>query len=195
MTMPMTTSTEKRGRPKKLGLDEIVDAALAVLDADGIDAVSFRRLGSELGVSHMTLYTYFESKDELLNAMVGRALALPAFKPAPGRPWHAQLLEAMHQIHAALVARPGIAQLLVTHQFEGAWVGDLRKRLLGLLEPAGLGEAATVDGISVLFNYLLGTVMVETSRGLGGSSASVDFGLGLLVDGLRRTARQRRMAR
>lgn len=193
--MRTTTSTEKRGRPKKLGLDEIVEAALAILDADGIDAVSFRRLGSELGVSHMTLYTYFESKEQLLNAMVGQTLALPAFEAAPSRAWHIQLLEAMRQIHAALVARPGIAQLLVTHQFEGAWVGELRNRLLGLLEPAGLGKTATVDGISVLFNYLLGSVMVETSRGLGGSPASVDFGLELLVDGLRRTARQRRTTR
>lgn len=190
--MTVSPSTEKRGRPKKLGLDEIVDAALSVLDTDGIDAVSFRRLGSELGVSHMTLYTYFESKEDLLNAMVGRTLALPAFDPSRRVRWDVQLLEAMRQIHGALVARPGIAQLLVTHQFEGAWVGELRGRLLALLEPAGLGEALTVDGISVLFNYLLGTVMVETSRGLGGSPRSVEFGLELLVDGLRRAARPRR---
>ena len=191
--MTATTSSEKRaGRPKKLDIEEVVDAALAVLDTDGIDAVSFRRLGSELGVSHMTLYTYFGSKDDLLNAMVGRTLALPGFEPARGRRWDTQLLEVMQQIHGALVARPGIAELLVTHEFEGAWVGELRNRLLAVLEPAGLGEALTVDGISVLFNYLLGTVMVETSRGLGGSSASVDFGLQLLIDGLRRAAKQRR---
>lgn len=191
--MTATTSTEKRpGRPKKLALEEIVDAALAVLDTHGIDAVSFRRLGSELGVSHMTLYTYFDSKEDLLNAMVGRTLAMPSFEPGPGRRWDTQLLKAMKEIHAALVARPGIAQLLVTHEFDGAWVGDLRDQLLALLEPAGLGKAMTVDGISVLFNYLLGTVMVETSRGLGGSPASVDLGLNLLVDGLRRTAKQRR---
>ena len=192
--MIASLSTEKRGRPKKLGLDEIVDVALAVLDADGIDAVSFRRLGSELGVSHMTLYTYFGSKEDLLNAMVGRTLALPASESSARARWDVQLLAAMRQIHAALVARPGIAQLLVAHQFDVAWVGELRGRLLGLLEPAGLGEALTVDGISVLFNYLLGTVMVETSRGVGGSAGSVDFGLGLLVDGLRRTARQRRVS-
>ena len=190
--MTATTSSEKRaGRPKKLDIEEVVDAALAVLDRDGIDAVSFRRLGSELGVSHMTLYTYFDSKDDLLNAMVGRTLSLPGFDPGPGRRWDIQLLEVMKQVHAALVARPGIAELLVTHEFEGAWVGELRDRLLAVLEPAGLGEARTVDGISVLFNYLLGTVMVETSRGLGGSTASVDFGIQLLIDGLRRTAKQR----
>lgn len=189
--MTVTASTEKRGRRKRLDLEEIVDAALAVLDADGLDAVSFRRLGAELGVSHMTLYTYFDSKEALLNAMVGRTLSLPALERAGRRGWDTHLLEAMKAVHAALVARPGIAALLVTHQFEGAWVADLREQLLGLLEPAGLGEAKTVDGISVLFNYVLGAVMVETSRGLGGSPTSVDFGLQLLVDGLRREARRR----
>ena len=68
----------------------------------------------------------------------------------------------------------------------------VRDRLLAVLDPRGLGEAQTVDGISVLFNYLLGTVMVETSRGLGGSPTSFDFGLQLLIDGLRRTAKPRR---
>jgi TetR/AcrR family tetracycline transcriptional repressor len=178
----------RRGRPKKLDLDTIVDTALAVLDADGIDAVSFRRVGAELGVSHMTLYTYFDSKEILLNAMVARTLSLPSFESDPARPWDERLRQAIVEAHAALVARPGIAELLVTHQFDGAWVGEIRDQLLALHAPADLGGSATIDGISVLFNFLLGTVMVQTSRGLGGSAASFEFGLDLLIDGLRRAS-------
>ena len=179
------STTARRGRPKLLAIDEVVDAALAVLDADGIDAVSLRRVGSELGVSHMTLYTYFDSKESLLNAMVARTLELPSFVPDPERTWDERLRRAIVEAHGALVARPGIAELLVTHQFDGAWVGKIRDQLLSLLEPAGLGEAGTVDGISVLFNFLLGTVLVETSRGLGGSPKSFEFGLDMLIGGLR----------
>jgi AcrR family transcriptional regulator len=182
------STTARRGRPKKLELDEIVDAALAVLDADGIDAVSFRRVGGDLGVSHMTLYTYFDSKESLLNAMVARTLQLPSFVPDRERTWEERLRQAIVEAHRALVARPGIAELLVTHQFDGAWVGEIRAQLLALLEPAGLGPAKTIDGISVLFNFLLGTVMVETSRGLGGSAQSFEFGLDLLIEGLRERA-------
>jgi TetR/AcrR family tetracycline transcriptional repressor len=180
------STTKRRGRPKKLDFDATVDAALAVLDSNGLDAVSFRRVGSELGVSHMTLYTYFASKEDLLNAMVARTLTVPSFEPPIGRDWDERLAAAMREIHAALIERPGIAELLVTHQFDGAWVGAVRDRLLALLEPARLGEQATIDGISVLFNYLLGTVMVESSRGLGGSPASFEFGLSMLIDSLRR---------
>jgi TetR/AcrR family tetracycline transcriptional repressor len=182
------STVKRRGRPKKLELDEVVETALAILDSDGIDAVSFRRVAGELGVSHMTLYTYFESKESLLNAMVARTLEVPALAEPRGRRWDIRLEEAMSQIHAVLVQRPGIAQLLVTHQFEGAWVGEVRERLLALLEPAGLGKQRTIDGMSSLFNYLFGTVMVESSRGLGGSATTFDFGLALLIEGLRREA-------
>jgi TetR/AcrR family transcriptional regulator, tetracycline repressor protein len=188
----LESRTNRRGRPKKLEFDDAVNAALAVLDADGLDAVSFRRVGGELGVSHMTLYTYFASKEDLLNAMVARTLTVPSFESAPGRAWDRRLADAVQEIHAALIARPGIAELLVTHQFEGAWVGEIRDRLLALLEPARLSEQATIDGISVLFNYLLGTVMVESSRGLGGSPGSFQFGLSLLIDGLRSAAKPAR---
>jgi AcrR family transcriptional regulator len=179
-----TSASRPRGRPKKLDLARIVETAIAVMDAEGIDAVSFRRVGKELGVSHMTLYTYFDSKESLLNAMVGHTLSVPALDPDPDQPWPDRLAAAMGEIHAVLVERPAIAQLLVTHPFEGDWVGEIREHLLALLEPAGLGKAETVDGISVLFNFLLGTVLVESSRGLGGSPASFELGVRLLIEGL-----------
>ena len=185
----MTMSTVKRrGRPKKLELDEVVEAALAILDADGIDAVSFRRVAGELGVSHMTLYTYFDSKESLTGAMVAQTLEVPALAEARGRRWDVRLEEAMKEIHGVLVKRPSVAQLLATHEFEGEWIDEIRDQLLALLEPAGLGKQRTIDGISSLFNYLFGTVMVESSRGLGGSATTFDFGLGLLIEGLRREA-------
>jgi AcrR family transcriptional regulator len=187
-----STTTTRRGRPKKLEFDEVVDTALAILDADGIDAVSFRRIAGELGVSHMTLYTYFDSKESLLNAMVARTLEVPALAKVASRRWDARLEEAMKEIHGVLVKRPSVAQLLATHEFEGEWIDEIRDQLLALLEPAGLGKQRTVDGISSLFNYLFGTVMVESSRGLGGSATTFDFGLGLLIEGLRREAGVRR---
>ena len=183
-----STATGRRGRPKKLDLDEVLEAAMKILDREGIDAVSFRRIAAELGVSHMTLYTYFDSKESLLNAMVARTLEVPALGEARDRRWDLRLEEAMKEIHAVLVRRPGIAQLLITHEFEGERIDEIRNRLLALLEPAGLGKQRTTDGISALFNYLFGTVMVESSRGLGGSATTFDYGLGLLIDGFRRAA-------
>jgi TetR/AcrR family tetracycline transcriptional repressor len=128
------STTRPRGRPKKVTVAEIADAALALLDAEGLDAVSFRRVGAELGVSHMTLYSYFDSKESLLDAVIGRALDVPELS-APHGDWPESLREVLVEIHDALVARPGVAQLILTQSLDGPWVIAIRDRLLALLKP------------------------------------------------------------
>lgn len=188
MTVSTAQSTARgRGRPKKLSPDEVADAALAILDAEGVEAVSFRRVAGRLGVSHMTLYSYLDSKEDLLAAMVGRALEVPELTNPQGT-WEQSLREVLVEIHDALIARPGIADLLTTHAFTVARLGQIRERLLSLLEPAGLSTTESVDAISVLVNYVLGTAMVEASRGSGASANAFALGLDLLVDGLHRRA-------
>jgi AcrR family transcriptional regulator len=181
----MTVSTRPRGRPKKVTLEEIADAALALLDREGLDAVSFRRVAGELGVSHMTLYSYLDSKEALLDAMVGRALEVPELTDPHGN-WADSLREVLVEIHDALVARPGVAQLILTQSLDGPWVLAIRDRLLALLRPNGFTRAQAVDAISVVVNYVLGTALVEASRGSGASPKAFGLGLDLLIDGLRR---------
>lgn len=181
----MTVSTARpRGRPKKVTLEEIADAALVLLDAEGLDAVSFRRVAGQLGISHMTLYSYLDSKDDLLDAMVGRALDVPELSNPRGD-WPDSLREVLLEIHAALTARPGIAQLILTQSLDGPWVIGVRDRLLALLKPAGFSRGQTVDAISVLVNYVLGTALVEAGRGSGASPKAFAMGLDLLIGGLR----------
>jgi TetR/AcrR family transcriptional regulator, tetracycline repressor protein len=168
-----------------LDVEQVIDAALAILDAEGLSAVSFRRLSAELGVSHMTLYGYFDAKDDLLEALAARTLEVPAVVHPGAGPWDEVLLAAMLDIHRQLVGRPGIAELLVTRELTGAWMARVRDELVDLLRQAGYSPRRATDGISVLFNYLLGAVMIETHRGRGGSAASFRLGLGYLIDGLR----------
>ncbi len=189
MTLSTARPTSRpRGRPKKVTVEEIADAALALLDAEGLDAVSFRRVGAELGVSHMTLYSYLDSKEALLDAMVGRALDVPELTSPHGE-WHDSLRGVLVEIHDALVARPGIAQLILTQSLDGPWVVAIRERLLALLKPAGFTRGQTVDAISVLMNYVLGTAMVSAGRGSGASPKAFALGLDLLLDGLQRRRR------
>jgi len=174
-----------RGRSRVLDAEHVIDTALAILDADGLAAVSFRRIGTELGVSHMTLYGYFASKDDLLAAMAARTLEVPmVVRPGSG-PWDEVLLAAMLDIHRRLVSRPGIAELLVTRELTGDWMARVREELLDILRQAGFSQRQATDGISVLFNYLLGAVMIETHRFRGGSAKSFRLGLRYLIDGLR----------
>jgi AcrR family transcriptional regulator len=61
-------------RRPRFSYDEIAEAALRVVDAEGLDALSMRRLATELGAGTMTLYHYVQSKDELLALLIDRVM-------------------------------------------------------------------------------------------------------------------------
>jgi AcrR family transcriptional regulator len=78
----MTTKPETR---KPLTRGRVLEAALAIADADGIEALSMRRLGKALGVEAMSIYNHVANKNELVTAMVDHVVEqfeLPADEPA-----------------------------------------------------------------------------------------------------------------
>jgi AcrR family transcriptional regulator len=78
---------------------EILDAALAVAAERGIDGVSMRAVAQRLGLTPMALYGYFRSKDELLDAVLGRLLAEIPPSPA-GLNWREVIEHVAHGLHA-----------------------------------------------------------------------------------------------
>ena len=70
----MTPHPSKDGRAP-LTKDKIIEKALEVLDADGVDGLSMRRLGEALGVEAMALYHYFPNKDAILDGVLERIIA------------------------------------------------------------------------------------------------------------------------
>ena len=63
------TRTAPPGTRAPLSRERVVESALAVMDAEGLEAVTMRRIGRELGVEAMSLYHHVEDKDALLSAM------------------------------------------------------------------------------------------------------------------------------
>ena len=76
----MRAAAEPRSRST-----QIADVALAIADAEGLDAVSIRRIARELGSGAMSLYHYFDSRDELLDLMSDRVAAEMVVPDAAGR--------------------------------------------------------------------------------------------------------------
>lgn len=179
------TTGNRPGRRALLDVEHVIDVALAILDADGLEAISFRRLSADLGVSHMTLYGYFDSKEALLEALVARTIAVPSGRRATPAAWDDMLFAAIQDLHRSLVKRPGIAEILVSQQLTGDWVAEAREGILDILRGGGYDERQATDGISVIFNYLLGAVMIETRRARGGSPSSFELGLRYLIAGLK----------
>ena len=99
-----------------LNRDRIIDAAKAIIDQEGVDGLSMRKLGARLKVEAMTLYHYFASKDALLDVLVERIVLEAAAAPeARSGNWQERLRGFTRHFHATLVASPRMLPLLATH--------------------------------------------------------------------------------
>jgi TetR/AcrR family transcriptional regulator, tetracycline repressor protein len=150
-----------RGR---LDRDTVVARALALVDAEGLEALTIRRLAVDLGVTPMALYWHFRNKDELLDALVEHLLgtvrlpvlpALPAVLAVHGRDWAEQLHAALTAFAAALRPHPAIAPLIQARVLFSAPGLALAERALGLLREGGF----TAEQAAQIGGYLVGAVV------------------------------------
>ena len=138
-----------RARPAGLSIRAIVEAAIAVADADGLDAVSIRRVAAELDVRPMSLYTHIASKADLLALMANELTGLMlAEEPLPAD-WRAALSEITRRYHAAWVSHPWGLEVFARRPRLGPnatqYAKQLAETVAGLdLEP---GEVWTLLGI------------------------------------------------
>ncbi len=94
-----------------LTADKIVDAALAVLDAEGLDAVSMRRVAEELGTGAASLYAHVANKEELLDLIRERVLSEVRLPEADPARWQEQIRELAFEIQRAHAKHQDIARL------------------------------------------------------------------------------------
>jgi AcrR family transcriptional regulator len=143
-----------RDRPAKppLSEDAVVDATLAILKSDGLEAVTMRRVAAALDTGAASLYVYVSGREGLLQAMLDRVIATIELEvPDPSR-WRAQLHSLLQRTHQALVAHPGIAAMTLAAPPTTEAVLLLTENLLGILLAGGLDpqDAAWACDIFVL---------------------------------------------
>ncbi|NBE95219.1 TetR family transcriptional regulator [Nonomuraea sp. KC401] len=90
----------------KLTAGAIADRALEIGDAEGLDAVTIRRLASDLGVTPMALYWHYKNKEQLIIGMADHLIRGFAPKPADERPWQEQLRDLVEGLIRTLRAHP-----------------------------------------------------------------------------------------
>jgi AcrR family transcriptional regulator len=146
----------RRGPRPTLGVDEILRAAVAVADADGLGAVSMARVAAELGHATMALYRHVRSKDELLALMADAALEVPPELPAGD--WRAGLETWARAIVAVSRRHPWMARLPVDGPPSGpgslAWLD----RALGALEDTPLHDGEKMGVVMGLLTYAQGQI-------------------------------------
>jgi TetR/AcrR family transcriptional regulator, tetracycline repressor protein len=173
----MTEPKRKPGPRRALTEPEILDAALALLDAGGPQAASIRRIAAAVGVAPNAVYTYFTDKAAVERALVERLLAGCDSVVAPGRGedaaghhaagepagWRAEVEALALELRRRLVAHPGAVPLMLGGPMDGPNALRLGERLLDLLAGGGLAPAAAARGSYVLIVYVLGTIALEVA--------------------------------
>ncbi|MDX5574363.1 TetR/AcrR family transcriptional regulator C-terminal domain-containing protein [Streptomyces sp. ID01-9D] len=148
-----TGERPSRGPKPALTLDRIVTAAVAVADAEGLAAVSMRRLSTELGTGTMSLYRYVPGKAELLDLMFDRVLGEP-FAARPDEPpadWR-EAVDRMARGHLDTLRRhPWLLKInqartvLGPSALRGLELSLTSLRTMGLRDPELIGVIITVN--------------------------------------------------
>ncbi|MFJ2830940.1 TetR/AcrR family transcriptional regulator [Streptomyces sp. NPDC087263] len=164
-------------RPRKplLSRDRIVDAARALVDAEGLAAVSTRRLAAELGVSGPSLYNHFPTKDQILEAVadsVSAQVDLSMFED--GRDWRTALHDWAMSYRAALRDHPNIVPVLARgpgRRPAGLRVADA---VFGAMVEAGW-PASQATSIGALMRYfIMGSAIGSFAGGFVDDVAAYD---------------------
>jgi AcrR family transcriptional regulator len=141
--------------PSKLNRRDVAREALAMLDEEGLDALSMRRLAQRLGVGTMTLYGYFRSKEELLDAAVGAAAEEFAFDD-PGGPWRERLRAYVHAVRAVLERHPSLPQLRARQPILQPAAFRMSEGAVQILLDAGFTPEEAARAFRVLFVTVFG---------------------------------------
>ena len=163
-----------RGRYGRLNRERVLTAALALVDREGLSALSMRRLGAELGVEAMALYRYAASKDALLDGLVEalyleleERLTAETDTAAEAPSWRSELHRIARATYDVCLAHPQAVPLLTTRMLAVplarrplAVLKD-HERVLALLREAGLDDAGTAAVFRAFTAWLLGYVSVE----------------------------------
>ncbi len=169
----------RMARPRKplLSTDRIVAAASALVDAEGLAAVSTRRLAAELGVSGPSLYNHFRTKDEILEAVADATSAqvdLSMFEADDDRDWRTALHDWALAYRSVLTRHPHIVPVLA--QGPGRRPAGLRlaDAVFGSMVAAGWPPAQATRIGALMRYFVMGSALGSFARGFVDDEAAYD---------------------
>jgi AcrR family transcriptional regulator len=141
-------------RRQVLSRELVLETALRILDADGLDALSMRRVAQELATGPASLYAHVANKDELLELLVERILAEVTIPVADPERWQEQVMELAVSVRGTLVAHRDIARATLARipvSENGLAVGE---GLLAILRAGGVQRKAAAMGVDCLSMFV-----------------------------------------
>jgi AcrR family transcriptional regulator len=162
-SQPSPGSSRPGPRPRHTRA-QVLEAALAVIDRDGPDVFSMRRLADELGMGAMTLYGYVRNKAEVVEGVTALAFAELHRTTPTAAGWDEQLRNEVENLHDVCRRHPNLVALVLGQTSASPELFRLRERMLGALLGAGFDETTALYALGVLTSYALGFASTQAGH-------------------------------
>jgi TetR/AcrR family tetracycline transcriptional repressor len=180
---PLDTDAEGRPIRRALTREYIIRTALAVLDRDGADGLTMRKLGAELGVNPMAFYHHLPNKSALFDGVAEAVLGefTTGLDTLPrGGTWRERLATLMRLFRTVLRRHPNVLMILATRPAYTPSLMTFGDRTIGLLCDAGFTEHDLLIMISALRSYTIGQLLAEVGQPVGGPAVGPDEATALI---------------
>jgi AcrR family transcriptional regulator len=157
--MPTETGSNV-DRRVPLSRERVLRAAVALADQSGIESLTMRRLGQELGVEAMSLYNHVANKEAILDGVVDLVLG-DIEVPPTGTHWKTAMRERAISAHEVLLAHPWAAMLIMSRFNIGRGMTRYLDATLGRLREGGFSIMGALDAWNTLDSHLYGFTLQE----------------------------------
>jgi AcrR family transcriptional regulator len=163
-TAPIWLRAERAGsgRPARRSRGEIAEAAIAIADSEGLDAISMRRVAAELRTGAASLYRYVDNRDDLLDLMCD-AVGAEYDLSGPTGNWQADLVQVGEQARLIMLRHPWLPNLLLTRSPLGPNGLALFEYVLAALAPHPADTSAKIEAFALMTGLAAVFVQAETA--------------------------------
>lgn len=155
--------TKKARNQISLDRDQIVAAAVALMDSDGIAGLSMRKLAARIGVAPMTLYGHVATKDDVLEYALDGVFAEALDQKRAPRTWRGKLKTIAQSTFDAFLRHPWAPSLLGSKPPLGPAAAAHMSSIVTVLTDAGFDDDALAPAISAYYYYILGAATAESA--------------------------------
>jgi AcrR family transcriptional regulator len=154
-----------------LTLESVVLAAVDVIDADGVGALTMRRLATRLGCSPMALYRHVATKQDLIRAIGEHYLADIELPDTDGMGWDEAIIAVVSVLHHAVLEQAALVEIVALQHVDAVAIFRAEEAILRALRSAGLSDRDAVRGLSVITSYTVGATQRRAEQRAGSPAA------------------------
>lgn len=164
--------TRRTPRQRALSREAIIDAALAIVDTEGLDALTMRTVAAALRTGAASLYAYVGSKDELIELVVDRVIGEVRWpdQPDPSR-WMTQLKEVAREMRRVFASHGDLARATFGRIPLGENALNGSEAMLGLLRAGGVSDRVAAMVLDLLSLYVMGVAYEDSLTAMNAITA------------------------